>query len=64
MVGIEICLRNDSGAFIFTKTDWFSPLCDVDVGEAVGFHTALQWMVTLHFDNVDFALDSKSRKSF
>jgi len=29
------------------------------VGEVVSLHTALQWMVALQFDNVDFALDSK-----
>jgi len=42
------------------KTDCFSPLCDVDVGKAVGLHTTLQWKADLHFDHVDFVLDSKS----
>lgn len=35
MVGFEICLRNDSGVFVLAKTNYFSPLCDVDVGEAI-----------------------------
>jgi hypothetical protein len=34
-------------------------LCDNVVGEVVGFHTTLKWMADLHYDNVDFALDSK-----
>jgi len=59
MVGIGICFRDDMGEFISAKTDCFSPLCDVDVGEAIGFHTALRWMTDLHYDNIDFALDSK-----
>jgi len=42
------------------KTDSFSSLCDVDVGEAVGLHTTLQWVADLHYDHVDFVLDSKS----
>ena len=58
-VGIGICLRDDRGEFVSAKTDCFSPLCDVAVGEAIGFHTALKWMADLHYDNVNFALDSK-----
>ncbi|RHN46425.1 hypothetical protein MtrunA17_Chr7g0242061 [Medicago truncatula] len=41
MVGIGICIRDDqAGEFVMAKTDCFSPLCDVDIREAVGFHTA------------------------
>ncbi|AES65960.1 hypothetical protein MTR_2g059470 [Medicago truncatula] len=60
MVGIGICIRDDQGDFVMAKTDSFSPLCDVDVGEVVGLHTTLQWMADLHYDNVDFVLDCKS----
>jgi len=60
MVGIGICIRDDQGEFVMAKADCFSPLCDVDVGEVVGLHTALQWMADLHYDHVDFVLDSKS----
>jgi len=42
MVGIGICIRDDQGEFVLAKTDCFSPLCDVDVGEDVGLHTPLQ----------------------
>lgn len=35
-VGIEIFVM------MLRKTVWFSPLCDVDIGEAMGLHTALE----------------------
>ena len=60
MVGIGICIRDDQGDFVMAKTDCFSPLCDVDVGEVVGLHIALHWVSDLHYDNVEFVLDSKS----
>jgi len=60
MVGIGICIYDDQGEFVMAKTDCFSPLCDADVGEVVRLHTALQWVVDLHYDHVDFVLDSKS----
>lgn len=41
MVGIGICLQNDSGAFVLAKTAYFSSLCDGDVGEDVGLHTVV-----------------------
>jgi len=53
-----MCIRNDAGEFVRAKTDWVAPLCDVDLRETVGLHTALQWVSDLQFDNVDFALDS------
>jgi len=31
-VGLGMCIRNDPGEFVLVKTDWFSHLCDVDVG--------------------------------
>ena len=58
IVGIGICIRDDQGEFVMAK-NCFSPLCDVDVGEVVGLHTALQWVADLHYDHVDFVLDSK-----
>jgi len=60
MVGIGICIRDDQGEFVMAKTDCFYPLSDVDVGEVVGIHTALQWVADLHYHHVDFVLDSKS----
>jgi len=37
-----MCIRNDAGEFVLAKTDWFVPLCDVDVGKTIGLHTTLQ----------------------
>jgi len=31
----------------------------VDVGEALGLHSALQWLSDMQFDNVDFETNSK-----
>jgi hypothetical protein len=52
-------LRDDAWDFVLAKTTWFSPLCDVDIGEAIGLHTNLEWTSDLQLDNIDFALDSK-----
>ncbi len=37
-----MCVRDDDGAFVLTKTMRFSPLCLVNVGEALGLFHALQ----------------------
>jgi len=63
-VGLRMCLRDEAGDFVLTRMDWFSPLCDTDVGEAVKLHTTLEWVSDLQFDNVDFALDSKKVVDF
>lgn len=34
-------------------------LCDVDIGEAVGLITILEYTSNLQFDNIDFALEYK-----
>jgi len=52
-------LRDDDGASVLARTEWFAPLCDIDVGEVVGLHTALDWISNQQLDNVDFALDCK-----
>jgi len=36
-------------------------IVSVDVGEALGLHSALQWLSDMQFDNVDFETDSKLR---
>jgi hypothetical protein len=58
-VGIGMCIRDDSGAFIRAKTEWFSPKCTVHVGEALGFLSALRWVHDLNLGPIDFELDSK-----
>jgi len=45
--------------FVLAKTTWFSLLCSVDVGEASRLCQALESVVELGFDNMDFSLDSK-----
>jgi len=59
MVGFGMCLRDDIDAFVLARTKWFALLCDVEVGEAVGLHTTLDWISNQQFDNVDFVLDCK-----
>ena len=49
---IGMCIRNEEGRFIRAKTMWFSPVCSVDVGEALGLFYAIQWVRELnqHFE--------------
>jgi len=54
-----MCLKDDDGAFLLARTDWFAPLCDIEVGEAVGLHKTSDWISNQQFDNVDFVLDCK-----
>jgi len=35
-VGVGVCIRDDQGAFVLAQTRWFSPMLDVDIGEALG----------------------------
>jgi len=58
-VGIGICLRDDIGTFVLAKTDWFSSICDVHIGEALGLLSALKWVHELHLGPIDFELDAK-----
>jgi ribonuclease HI len=58
-VGIGICIRDDQGQFVRAKMVWYSPILDVDIGEALGLLTAMKWMRDLHLNNVVFELDSK-----
>jgi ribonuclease HI len=46
---VTLCLRELDGFL----------LCEVMIGEAVGLHTALQWVSDLRFDNVNLVLDSQ-----
>ena len=57
--GNGICARDDEGTFVLANTVSISPMCYVAVGEVVGLFHALQWLSDMHFDNVDFVLDSK-----
>ena len=44
---------------MLAKTLHFNHLYHVAVGEALGLFHALQWLQDMHFDSIDFELDSK-----
>jgi len=56
-VGIYIYIRDKEGQR--SKTMWFTPLCSVDTGKALGFHHAIRWRHELQLTNVDFEVESK-----
>lgn len=56
---IGMCIRDENGCFVLTKTLWYSLLCSVEEGEAFGLYNALVWVADLLMNNVDFHLDSK-----
>jgi ribonuclease HI len=55
---IGICVRDSEGTFVLAKTIAYPCIVSVDVGEALGLHSALQWLSDMQFDNVDFETDS------
>jgi hypothetical protein len=57
--GIDICIRDEEGAFVSAKMMSFPCLHQVTVGEAMGIFEALQWLSDMSLDNIDFELDSK-----
>jgi ribonuclease HI len=57
--GIGICVRDAEGTFVLAKASTYPYTVPVDVGEAFGLHSALQWLSDMQFDNVDFETDSK-----
>jgi len=58
-VGLGMCIRDSDGNHVRLKTMWFTPVCSVDVGEALGLHHAIRWICELQLTNVDFEVDSK-----
>jgi hypothetical protein len=55
-----MCIRDDQGQFIPTKTGWILPILEVDIGEALGLFSALNWVNKLRLEDVDFKLDSRT----
>jgi ribonuclease HI len=47
------------GTFVLAKVQQFDHIYLVAIGEALGLYHAIQWMKDMHFDNIDFELDSK-----
>jgi len=52
-VGNGICVHDDDGDFVLAKTLSFSPLCSVQVSEALGLFNAIEWLSDMQMDNVD-----------
>jgi ribonuclease HI len=57
--GIGICIRDEYGAFILAKTEWFTLKGEVHIGKALGLLSALNWVHKLQLGPVEFELDSK-----
>jgi len=57
--GIGVCVRDSEGIFVLAKTFTYPCTVSVDVGEALGLHSALQWLSDMQLENVDFETDSK-----
>jgi len=55
-----MCIRDSTGNHVRSKTMWFSPLCPVDIGEALRLYHAIRWINKLQLTNVDFEVDSKT----
>jgi len=58
-LGIDMCIRDEEGHFVRAKTMWLTPVCPVDVGEALGLYYAIRCIHYLRLQNVDFEDDSK-----
>ena len=58
-VGLGMCIRDEHGAFVLAKTDWFSPICEVHIGEALGLISTLEWVHELNLGLVDYEMDAK-----
>ncbi|PNX87003.1 cytochrome p450 [Trifolium pratense] len=43
-VGLGMCIRDDEGRFVLAKTMWISPICSVDLGEALRLIHAINWV--------------------
>jgi len=57
--GIDVCVRDSEGIFVLAKIFTYPCTVSADVGEALGLHSALQWLSDMQLDNVDFETDSK-----
>jgi hypothetical protein len=53
-VGVGMCIRDEEGRFVRAKTMWHTPLCSVDIGEALGLHHDIRLVHELQLQNVDF----------
>ena len=54
-----MCIRSAVSADNLAKTLWFSPVCSIDIGDALGLYHAFMWINELQLANVDFEADLK-----
>ena len=54
-----MCIRDETGSFVLAKTEWFSPIREVYIREALGLLSALEWVRELQLGHVDFEMDAK-----
>jgi len=40
-VSIDACIQDDEGRYVLAKTEWMTPLLDVDLSEALGLLSAM-----------------------
>jgi len=59
LVGIGMCIRDENGHFVLARTDCFSPMCEVHVGEALGLLSAMDWVHLLQLGTIDSEMDVK-----
>lgn len=45
---INVCIIDEHGAFILSKIEWFSSICDVRVGEALKLFSNINWVHDLN----------------
>jgi len=36
-----MCIRDSDGGFVLARSTWFSPLCSIDLGEAMGLFSSV-----------------------
>jgi hypothetical protein len=58
-VGIGICIRDDHGRFVLARSEWITPVMDVEVGEAIALLHAIRWTNELQIRDIDFEVDCK-----
>jgi len=56
---IGICVRDSDSTFFFAKTVIYPCMVSIDVAEALGLHSALQWLSDMQMDGVDFETNLK-----
>ncbi|KEH25634.1 hypothetical protein MTR_6g033225 [Medicago truncatula] len=57
---IVMSLWDEEGAFVLANTIWLYSVYPIEVGETPDLYHAIKWANDMHFDNIDFVLDSKT----